>query len=372
MSLGGILSLIGAVAAVVLSGGTALGLVAAGMMAVSAAAQFGLIGGSLGKFAQSGLFKGLTAAVTLGSAATALYGASTTGVSAAQSAQVAGDLHATVGTTIANDAGQIANDAAATNASFISSVNAGQDVAATAATAGVSAGSSGLSQAAVSALNSSSAAQGGLTSELGAAPEQAAASQTAATGAAGNTLQQGGSPLVGKPAMAPADSEAGGAPAAGTMPATPGPTMPATDANGMATATQPGIPNTNTPSAAEQPGAAAEGGGWKGMLTGALNTRGGAAAIQGVGSMLGGIGSGIAQKQATEDALKAAQWGNMQWQNSGQVAAMQAAAAKPITVPQGYLQRAQQTRALMSGNAGMQPLPAASPGAPLAPSPVHV
>lgn len=88
--------------------------------------------------------------------------------------------------------------------------------------------------------------------------------------------------------------------------------------------------------------------------------------------MIGGIGNGMAQKQMMEDQLKAAQWGNMQWQNQGQVDKMQAAAAQPITVPQGYLQRAQQTRSLMQGNQGMQPLPAASPGAPLAPSPVHV
>lgn len=340
------LTVVGAVvgiAAAVASGGT-LGFLAAAFIGLGAAANLGIIGGSVGKFMNSGWGRGLLAAVTIGSAYTAMYGqtALAKGV-AEQSATGAAEMHATVAGTMANDATTIANDAAATNASFLQSANMGQEISAAQianpelSTANVAAGS-------LARINTQ------ITSPLGANAEGAAASQTAATEQAGQTIPSAAT----KSLMTGQDAGAGA-------------TVPASAATPPSGAITP-------PAGAATPAAAAPAAssGWLGKAADFMNSKGGSALIQGGGSMLGGLGNGIAQKQATEDALKAQQWGNLQWQNQAQVDQMQAAAAKPITVPQGYLQRAQQTRALMQGNQGVQPLPAASPGAPLAPSPVHI
>lgn len=361
--LSGLLTVVGAVAAVVLSGGSALGLLAGGMLAVSAAAQFGLIGGSLGKFAQSGLFKGLTAAVSLGSAAYAMYGAS-----AAQAGETAaaateqGAAAAPAGTGVLQTeitAGQAADmqAAALTNTSFIQSANMVPEVAQ------AQLADPALSQVSgVSTQTLNDANQTLMGTSQNASASQASAQETASTT---NAVQpQGGTP--GMPGTKPLGAPAGAGEGGGVTPGTPAAdaTVPSTGAAPGATGpyqvpdSAPGTP----PSWGERVG---------GMLSSALDTKGGAAAVQGIGSMVGGIGSGIAQKQAMEDQIRAQQWGNMQWQNQGQVAQLQSAAAKPITVPQGYLQRAAQVRSLMSGSAGMQPLPTAQPGAPLAPSPVH-
>ena len=97
-----------------------------------------------------------------------------------------------------------------------------------------------------------------------------------------------------------------------------------------------------------------------------LNTKGGAAAVQGLGSMAGGLGQGIEEKQAMEQQLAAANWGNTQWANQGQADKAVAAAARPISIPNGYLQRAQQVRAMMGSNSGV-PQPGGAPSGPVPP-----
>lgn len=365
MSLGGILKIVGGIAAIVLSGGT-LGVVAGAMLIASGAADMGLIGGSLGKFLKSSTFQYMTMAVGLGGAAMAAYGSS-----AAQAGATAAGQTAQAATTPLGAAGQGVlqsgatvgeaadmQGAAMTNMSFLHSADMVSEVAQAQLADPALSAVSGVSQATTNAMSQKMMGTG-----VNAEASQAAAQQTATTEAAGKTLP-GGSPAgPGMKAMAPQGAGEGGA---GVTPGTPA-------AGALETETPGGTINASGGyDVADSAAPAAAKSGWSGVLTNALNSKAGAAAIQGAGSMIGGIGNGMAQKQMMEDQLKAAQWGNMQWQNQGQVDKMQAAAAQPITVPQGYLQRAQQTRSLMQGNQGMQPLPAASPGAPLAPSPVHV
>jgi hypothetical protein len=87
------------------------------------------------------------------------------------------------------------------------------------------------------------------------------------------------------------------------------------------------------------------------------------AGIQAGGQIISGVGQGIAQNEAIEKQIAAQQWGNLQWQNQSQVDQLQAAAAQPITVPQGYLQRAAAVKGLVAGNAGLGP----TPGQPISP-----
>lgn len=365
--LGKALTVVGAVvgiAAAVASGGT-LAILAAAFLTVGAAVSVGLIGGSIGKFMNSGVGKGLMMACALGSAATALYGMDASAVSAAQQAQnVAGSqglANAAANPAVfeaTNASSEAANAAAATGTSFTQSVGAGQDIGSMAADPAFQAATN-TSSSSLNALNKTTLAP---TSELGADPSAAAAGgTTSTTGAVQSGGLAGGSP-TGPGMKAMAGQESGATPAgAGPTPGTP-----------AAEAVTPPSGSTEGPyeNPDSGPGPATPpsgGGGISGFLSSAMNSKGGAAMIEAGGHALGGIGQGIAQKQAMEDQLKAAQWGNMQWQNPGQVANMEAAAAKPITVPQGYLQRAQAARSLT--NAGVQPLPAAAPGAPLAPNP---
>jgi hypothetical protein len=359
------LTVVGAIvgiAAAVASGGT-LGLIAGAFIAVGAAANLGLIGGSVGKFMNSGLGRGLLAATTLGSAAVAMYGATATeaGVQAAtQTGQE--EMSQTVGNTIANDSTAIGTDVAQTNQSFLESTQLTQQVGQAAADPTLST----VPGVSTEAVKTAGAQYAGTA--------QNASAEQASMGATQGDTQA----LVGKGPVDPAVSHgfASNDPAYGAG-AQSGAGTPAANPNDLTGVTPPGadqykdIPPAGSPPAAAGSAAGTPGGGVGGFLNAAMNSKGGAAMIQGAGSLLGGIGNGIAQKQAVQDQLAAANWGNNQWANKGQVAQMQAAAAKPVTVPQGYLERANQVKTLMSGSQGIQPLPVAQPGAPLAPSPVH-
>lgn len=355
-------SILGAVAGIVLMA-TGIGVVAGAMLLASSLASGGIIGGSIGKFMNSGLGRGLMAAVSLGSAAYAMYGSSaiqagqtaaaqTTQASAAAGASQAGGAVVQDASIVGSD---MANAAVATNSSFIQSAGMGADVAQVAQANPALSEVSGVSKETLNAVNQP------LAAGPGAEASQASAAATSADAKAVD-------PLVSHGYASTSGVPESGAAGAGTPAATGLPEgQEAVDAKGMIESDQAGMGTPGTPAA----GATTSGGGGiGGMLSSALNSKAGPAMVSGVGSMLGGIGSGMAQKQAMEDQLRAQEWGNTQWQNQGQVAQMQSAAAKPITVPQGYLQRAQQVRNLMAGNSGMQPLPTAQPGAPLAPSPL--
>jgi hypothetical protein len=82
------------------------------------------------------------------------------------------------------------------------------------------------------------------------------------------------------------------------------------------------------------------------------------------GQVISGIANGMAQQKMMQEQIAAQQWGNTQWEDPTQVANMQAAAAAPISVPAGYLNRAAAVRGMLTGNTsstgpvtGVQPTP---------------
>lgn len=352
--LGKALSVVGAVAgiaAAVATGGT-LGVLAGAFLAVGAAANLGIIGGSIGKFMNSGAGRGLLGAVSLGSVAYAAYGQTAL---QAQSTSANTEIAAASQSSVSADS---ANIAAESNDSFLKMTGTEQDAANLAASHPEAALSTNTDAQSLDQLNKATISQS--QSPLGAGAQQAAAQQEQAPAAAEDATHV-------DPAVSKGWASRNGVPAdaAGTPP----PETPAAAGGaGPDSPTGPLKPG-EVPDSEEGDAPASGFGKYAGMLGKALDTKGGAAAITGIGSAIGGIGQGIAQKQAIEDQLKAQEWGNQQWQQPGQVANLMSASARPITVPQGYLQRAQQVRSMM--NSGVAPLPAASPGAPLAPSPVH-
>lgn len=326
--LGGILDVVGIVGGIMTGG---LGLLAAGVLAVGAASQFGLIGGSVGKFMQSGLGSALTAAVSLGAAYT--------GWQAMQGTQ---DLNS-ASSVIQSPATQAADSQAistptdmaqATGSTSTIGTVAGStpDAAAATNTTGLTAANSDLSNPAMNAAGSSAAQNAGTT----------AAVQPTGSASAAQAAQTGG-PSADNAAVATDNSATG-------LPQGVNPMTNTADVNAAASS----VPQVNS--------------GSSGFLSNALNSRGGAAAIQGAGSLISGIGSGIAQNEAIEKQIAAQQWGNQQWNNQAELQQLQSAAAAPITVPQGYLQRAQAVKGLIAGNSGIQPS-AVPAGSPLAPPP---
>jgi hypothetical protein len=151
------------------------------------------------------------------------------------------------------------------------------------------------------------------------------------------------------------------------MPPAPGPTMSGGDVQPTLQGNAPSAAMGGVTSAGgSTAGQAGSGGGILSQAMGMINKNPGVAQVG--GSLLSGLASGASQQKQIDAMIQAQEWGNLQWQNQSQVGQMQAAAAKPITVPSGYLQRAQQVQGLMAGNSGIQP-GALGPGGALAPPP---
>lgn len=342
-------------------GGVALefvpgGQLAGAMLITAGIGSSGLVGGSIGKFLNSNLAKGLMGAVSLGSAAVAMYGASVAQAgaeAAAQTSQAASQEMASMGNDIATTAGSDA-DSAITNTGMMADSQVSQQVSAIASQDPSNFAVSGTTPASAAAQN---------TQIMGTGPN-AQASQAAAqnTNAATQAVQPQAAP--GSPG-APAGSGSPTGAAASNL--------DTTSANPSGQPLSPGLQNPMAqPSTGGVPPPG--GGGVGGMLSKGMDYIGknpGVAVM--AGNALSGMAQGAAQEKMNQQQIAAQQWGNLQWQNPAEVSQLQAAAAKPITVPQGYLARAQAVRGMMTQPVGgVQPLPAASPGAPLAPSPVHV
>jgi hypothetical protein len=388
--LGGILDVVAAAVLTYVTWGSTSGLLAGALLALGGAAQLGVVGGSVGSFMKSGWGEGLMAAASLGSAATALYGASAINVATtASDADSAAAMSMQVGNNGADLMGQTSTDVASqssaiqTSNSFLSSTQTGGDAANLAAANPGAPGVTSTDPATVNGPNSAYAN----TSSAPAGNMQAAAAQeqnTTSAVAAAHTAQPGVPGSIGAPG-APAGADAGtaagatsdqSAVASANAPMNPD-GSPAVDqnalSNGGTNATvQPSAAAQQYGAATTQPAAAQPtSGGLGGMLKGALSGAGGgstgispmSAGIQAGGQIIAGVGSGIAQNEAIEKQIAAQQWGNLQWQNQSQVDQLQAAAAQPITVPQGYLQRAQAVKGMVAGNSGLGP----TPGVPISP-----
>jgi hypothetical protein len=82
------------------------------------------------------------------------------------------------------------------------------------------------------------------------------------------------------------------------------------------------------------------------------------------GQALSGLAQAKMQAESAQRALNASQLGNVEWTEPNQVAQLDAAAAAPITVPQGYLARAAAARNLMNGSSNQTAPLQSSPTAP--------
>ncbi len=353
----GALQVVGGIA--LIATGTPLGILGGALLETSFASQQGWLGGGAKNFFSSGVGQGLTLAVGLASGAMAIEDATsavapvTTAGGADASAAAAGmNTGVGVGGDMGVGTGGVPNALAA---------NAANDA-------------SGTAQAFTlqNFTGANSFAQGEMGAQAGAgllaAPPGdilSANALTGTTGAQSATLanQSGG---IFDPAATPAQGT--NAAQAAVNPAG-GSTNVTTNANPN-TAVNP----TATPGGA--PPAAAGGQGWlsnaASKVGNALSTPAGM--IMG-GQALSGFAQGKAQENIMQRQLAAAQWGNTQWEDPTQVAAMQAAAAAPINVPSGYLARAANARAIMNASTSQTtplsgaPVPSTAPPAPSLPTP---
>jgi hypothetical protein len=443
--LGGILEGIAAVAAVVLSGGSALGIVAGVMLGMGALTQMGVIGGSVGKFMESGWGEGLTAAVSLGSAAYGMIGSSALGAQIGQEeASSLADVDTAAQNTMAATSVDIATQGsmAATSSAIssdagisMSDVGALQDPATMAETAGLNPEDAAAIQQSSNAVNAASdqaAGAAGASGTGGAAGTASATSQetlantsqvtanqttslmnqtgantginTSSTLPSANDIGNTGGAQVASgaqtqgvgpqyagasatnPDAVPMASSANAPMSTGAYNTPTGgpPINSPVDANGMASAPAgsgnavpgagPGTPSD--PGVGSTPGPATGGSGAPGGILNGIknfataNPRITAAGVQGGLGLLSGAANSISQQKQIEQMIQAQEMGNLSYQNQSQVGQLQAAAAAPITVPQGFMQRAQATKNLMGGNTGgVTPNAAGVPAISISPPP---
>ena len=329
------------------------GQLAGAMLITAGIGSSGLIGGSIGKFLNSGVGQGLMGAMAMGAGAAYTYG-----VSAAQSAANVANISASAAQdaqAAVTSVDNLNNAAVSKSISQIASQDPQSFLGATGTDPGSVAGAYPPGTPAAPIPTSSVAA-------TYAANTAVATAATDAQGAAGKNLINGpaGGPAAGATANTP-----GAAPAplvGSTQPGAPG---GAGLANPMAQPSTATVPPPST--------------GVGGMLSNAVGKVGSyignnpGVAVAG-GQALSGLAQGAAAEKTMQEQLAAQQWGNLQWQNPAEVSQLQSAAAQPITVPQGYLQRAQAVRGMMGATpsapvGGVQPMAiaGAAPGAPLAP-----
>lgn len=306
------------------------------------------LGGSVGNFLRSGYGTALQVAVGLGSAAYGMLG---------------------------NAAVAQAGDANATTSGFMQNVDLSQsdiqamqsEVGNTMAADGLTPGEVNLANTAVDqATAADAAATGGVP---GAAPTSVDSQLTAnASQVAANNTNQAATAV-----------NAGDAPEPGLDTTTSNPIQnetPVANTPAGATAQAPATATT-APSTGATPAATAattaSPGGVKGFLSAAgkmIEAHPNLAMIG--GQAIAGYAQGAQQESMMNKEIAAQQWANMQWQNNpSEVQAMQAAAAQPITVPSGYLSRAQAVKNLMSGSSSQTgPVIGVQPGQPSTPTQV--
>lgn len=326
--------LIGEVAggvALIASGG-ALGILAGGLLIGSAAASTGALGKGLQGFANSAAGHDLVMAVGLASAAVAIEGAvanaGQSATSAAVNANVAPVAGSGAGPGIVNPATEDLSAAAPTvNGTVVQAAPGTVNLPQALNSTDQSLVAPGLSGQSISETNNAAAAatssgQGSydpLSAQAGSSgansPTTTASNDMQAVQTPSQTAQN--SPGVNGPGGAPTTPQPGGT----------------TGAPPQTLAQKAGAALTSTP----------------GMLM--------------AGQAVSGLASGVANQKMMQEQIAAQQWGNMQWEQPGQVANLQSAAAAPITVPQGYLNRAAAVRQMMNGSTNQTaPLQAGGPG----------
>lgn len=366
-----------AIVATVVSGGT-LGIVAGALLAASYAANKGWLGKGAQKFAQSGIGKDLTMAIGLASAGI--------GVAGAMGAALPGTSAAAVSS--ANAAAEGAG--AASESAAASADVAGQAAAASAPAADLGANvadSAAIATPSGTLAQTMSNANGVVNSTLAGSPEAGLVQGSNTVGAASDAAAvQAGSAGTGGLPVPPGDAATvaqtndslGINTQAQTQSANTAATQnavnPSTSAGNQAadideSALQKAAASTDTaPAPVSQGGPTPAPSMLAKLGTGVKSALSTPQGMLMAGQAISGWAQGKAQENINQRQLAAAQWGNTQWQDPAQVSQLQAAAAAPINVPMGYLNRAAAVRNLMqSGTNQTAPLQAAP--APALPTP---
>jgi len=357
-----------------IAGGVALlatgaGALAGGLLITQGIASSGLIGGSIGKFLKSDLGQGLMTAASLGATAYAMFG--TDALTTAATAENAGvaDAAGQASSAAAVDQGVQASaaattgDLAKTGVSFSNSIGVNTAAFPDAATATYNgAPLTEMTGSTAVADNISPTSNLSMTQSLGA--DQNAVAQASGQSMPGMSGETGGINSGSPPAAAAAPSSQPpdmlAAPTGPNVAPTPsGDFTPSPDLAGAQYAQKYGLPLSEGPVTDTAP---------KGFFDKLasnpfLNSKFGSAAIQGAGSAIGGIGQGIMQQAAMDKQIAALQEPNRSFGSSagqGVIAASQA----PITVPNGYLQRAAALKSMLSSN-GAGAVPNASSPVPV-------
>lgn len=366
--LGGLLTAVGIVGAIV-TGGT-LGIVAGALMAASFAAQHGWLGSGAQKFAESGIGQGITAAVGLASGAMALDSA----VSAASSAAVDATTSATFDATNASlsqagtsavdsQIGTVGDISAQSTTDVGSIIQQAQGVVGSVNSSATATASNAVNATVDDARNVAGGMQSVQAGGVSAAQAATAGNGTDVTGTTANqVLNEGGGPGLLHPEGQPL-SAAANAPVPGSVTDTGAQIN--TAGGPLNSSTDPGMsdPNAGPNAGPTQGGGGSSGSGIGGFLKSAgqyLKDNSGVAVAG--GEALAGLAKGIGDQKAMQEQIAAQQWGNMQWMNPQQVAQLNQAAAAPITVPSGYLNRANAVRNMLTSGSGAPP-PSATGGA---------
>lgn len=338
--LSNVLKVVGVVAAVA-SGGILAG-------AVIALASFA--GGSVGKFMHSGWGRALTYAVAAGSA------------------------YASLGT--AASAG--ATEQASTTSGFLDNFVSGAKSFVSALAHPIDTVESLFGSGSSADISGSAAGQSG--AQLAANTSQVSADATADTAAAAG--ETGGS--AAQAAAAPIDQLAqGAAPGTTTDFGAAAGTQTAAGAGGTSTNFDPESTDFDTaarsgPLASDQQAVQAGGAASRagtlvgnsssnqgGLMSKALKFAMSPGGGQVVGNVISGIGNGMFQNELMNKQIAAQNWGSLQWRNPALTAQVQAAAGQPLTVPTGYLSRANAVAALANGQQpATGPIMGPQPGGP--------
>jgi len=320
---------------------TGAGALAGGMLITQGIASSGLIGGSVGKFLKSDLGQGLMTAASLGATAYAMFGTDALQTSVTEmNNEVASDVDKMGAAQMAQATQDSANlstaDLVRTGVSFSDSTGVNTAMFPDQATASYN----GVPQ---TKLTGASAAADPIN-------PQANLSQTQQLQADQIPPESTG-PTPGPQSATGAQSTAGSPQVAGANAAVPPEaTGPTPDASGGQVPPLKNAMDVNIASPGTAPSI------WDKLAANKfLNSKFGSSAVMGAGSAIGGIGQGILQQAAMDKQIAAWQEPNRSFGSSagqGVIAASQA----PITVPNGYLQRAAALKGMLSsGGAGAVP-----------------
>ena len=363
-------------AALIASGAGALAGIA---LIASGVASSGVIGGSVGKFLNSGAGQALIGAVGLGATAYAMFGqgvlaagqvtedtqmadvasTATGGETSAVAASAAGDANIPTGSAFASNNGASINGLATPPSAGTTGSEAGALNAAP--TTGAGALSPQGSQFAPA--NNVSSTELATTAQPAGVGNGVGSENINAEEAGGNGLPQ--SAATANPVAADQSAAAGGSQGA---PGGPGGGPPLGTVSGTNPDGTPLLYN-GAPAPVGAPAGSASNGGAFSKLFGGGGGNGfgispGAAAIQAGGSLVGGLGQGIMSKQAMQDQINAAQWAQRTYLNPTASAGVTGAAGGQTAVPNGYLARAAALRAMLNQPSNVAPVQQAGAAAP--------